>query len=136
MKNLLYLIFSMSFLTSYTNKNNPSAVSIVAETKIDIAYGKDSLQRMDIYLPAGRTTDLTTMYTHPWHSMIPQLLKMITGTTLSANPDLYKQYSPVNFVTPDSPPTIILQGDVDYVVNPSQSKLLKNKLDEAGVVSK
>src|SRR3954468_24917111 len=59
MKNLLYLIFSMSLLTSYTNKTNPSAVSIIAETKIDIAYGKDSLQRMDIYLPAGRTSDVT-----------------------------------------------------------------------------
>src|SRR3954454_2330334 len=206
MKNLLYLIFSMSLLTSYPNKNSPSHLPVVAETKIDVAYGKDSLQRMDIYLPAGRTsnvtkslilihgggwnsgdksnfavyidsfkhrlpdyaifninyrlvssnhifpvqendvkaavnfitthaeefeinknklvlvgasagahlallqaykntepkikavvdffgpTDLITMYNHPWHSMIPHLLKMVTGTTLSANPDLYKQY--------------------------------------------
>lgn len=239
----------MSLLASYGNKSIPSPVSI-AESKLDVAYGKDSLQRMDIYLPAGRTTtetkslilihgggwnsgdksnfaayidsfkhrlpgyaifninyrlvsesrifpaqendikaavdfiaahsgefqvnknklvllgasagahlallqaykntepqikavidffgptDLTTMYKHPWHPMIPHLLKMITGTTLSANPELYKEYSPVNFITPASPPTMILQGGVDYMVNPSQSQLLKNRLDESGVVNK
>jgi len=76
------------------------------------------------------------MYNDPWHSMIPHLLKMVTGTTLSANSDLYKQYSPVNFITPASPPTIILQGGVDYVVNPSESEILKNKLDKAGVINK
>src|SRR4051794_40480639 len=34
-------------------------------------------------------TDLTTMYKHPWHPMIPSLLKIVIGTTLSANPQLY-----------------------------------------------
>src|SRR3954452_20730080 len=59
MKNLLYLIFSMSLLTSYPNKNSPPHLPVVAETKIDVAYGKDSLQRMDIYLPEGRTSNVT-----------------------------------------------------------------------------
>jgi acetyl esterase/lipase len=49
----------MSLLTSYPNKNSPSHPSFVTETKIDVAYGKDSLQRMDIYLPPGRTSYVT-----------------------------------------------------------------------------
>src|SRR3954466_5361914 len=59
MKNFLHIIFSMSLLASYPNKNSPSLISIAGETKVDVAYGKDSLQRMDIYLPAGRTRDVT-----------------------------------------------------------------------------
>jgi acetyl esterase/lipase len=242
----------MSILTTSCHNNSNAAVDVsaIAETKIDVAYGKDPLQRMDIYLPAGRRsvttkslilihgggwnsgdksnfaiyidsfkhrlpdyaifninyrfvsdkhhfpaqendvkaaidfiaarseefqinkdklvllgasagahlgllqaykntepkikavvdffgpTDLVTMYNHPWHSMIPYLLKMLTGTTPSANADLYKQYSPINFITPSSPPTIILHGSHDYVVDPSQSELLKKKLEQAGVVTK
>jgi acetyl esterase/lipase len=78
-------------------------------------------------------TDLTVMYNEPWHSMIPYLLQMLTGTTPSANPKIYQQSSPAYFVTAKTPPTLILQGGSDQVVDPSQSRLLKDKLEKAGV---
>ena len=78
-------------------------------------------------------TDLLAMYNHPWHPMIPFLLQMLTGTTPSANIAIYQQSSPAYFVNKQSPPTLILQGGSDNIVDPSQSKLLKEKLDSAGI---
>lgn len=78
-------------------------------------------------------TDLTTMYHKPWHSMIPYLLLALTGTTPSADPKVYQQSSPVHFVTAESAPTLILQGGSDQIVHPSQSRLLKDRLQKAGV---
>jgi acetyl esterase/lipase len=78
-------------------------------------------------------TDLVAMYQHPWHPLIPYALQMVTGTTPLANPELYKQSSPINFVNSHSAPTLIFHGEHDNVVNISQSKELKNKLEQAGV---
>jgi dipeptidyl aminopeptidase/acylaminoacyl peptidase len=74
------------------------------------------------------------MYNKPWHSMIPYLLQALTGTTPAQNIKAYKASSPVSFVTKNSPPTLILHGGSDNIVDPSQSKLLAAKLKEAGVV--
>jgi acetyl esterase/lipase len=79
-------------------------------------------------------TDLVTMYQHPWHTLVPYALQMITGTTPKQNIELYRQSSPVNFINSTSPPTLILHGAQDQVVDLSQSKLLQNKLQQAGVV--
>jgi acetyl esterase/lipase len=78
-------------------------------------------------------TDLTAMYQKPWHPLVPYALQMITGSTPSNNPAIYYQSSPVNYVNEHSAPTLILHGGSDHVVNVSQSKELKNKLDAAGV---
>jgi dipeptidyl aminopeptidase/acylaminoacyl peptidase len=58
---------------------------------------------------------------------------MITGTTPKQNATLYRQSSPINFVSAHSAPTLILHGGSDKIVNVSQSKTLKSKLDKAGV---
>jgi acetyl esterase/lipase len=61
MKSLITLLFSMSLLTACSkNPNGSTNTPIeqnVAETKLNIAYGKDTAQRMDVYLPANRNTD-------------------------------------------------------------------------------
>lgn len=80
-------------------------------------------------------TDLLEMYRHPWHPMIPYLLQTLTGTTPDSNESIYQQSSPAYFVTYQTPPTLILQGGSDNIVAPSQSKLLKQKLDKAGVAN-
>ena len=66
--------------------------------------------------------------------MIPYLLQMLTGTTPSVNPKAYQQSSPAYYVNAQSAPTLILQGGNDYIVDPSQSRLLKEKLEKAGVI--
>lgn len=78
-------------------------------------------------------TDLTAMYNHPWHPLVTFALQMVTGTTLKENPEIFKQSSPVNFISQNSPPTLIFHGGKDMIVNLSQSRELQNKLRHHGV---
>jgi acetyl esterase/lipase len=78
-------------------------------------------------------SNLEAMYDKPWHPLVPVALQMITGATPQSNPDLYRQSSPVNFVNIHSAPTLIFHGGKDQVVNISQSKSLKWRLDSANV---
>jgi acetyl esterase/lipase len=80
-------------------------------------------------------TDLTVMFRKPWHPLVPFVMQMITGTTPDSNPDIYRKSSPVNFVSSASAPTLILHGGKDNIVDLSQSKDLKSKLDKAGVTN-
>jgi acetyl esterase/lipase len=84
---------------------------------------------IDYFGPA----DLVAMYQKPGHPAVPLALQMITGTTPEQNKNLFKSSSPIEFVTPASPPTLILHGGKDQVVDVSQSQALANKLKEAGV---
>lgn len=78
-------------------------------------------------------TDLTAMYQKPWHPLVPLALQMITGTTPAADADLFKASSPIEFASADAPPTLLLHGDRDQVVDVSQSKLLAAKLKAVAV---
>jgi dipeptidyl aminopeptidase/acylaminoacyl peptidase len=73
------------------------------------------------------------MFKKPWHPYVPFVLQMITGTTPSQNQSIYKESSPINYVSAHSAPTLILHGNKDQIVSVSQSKALKTKLDNAGV---
>lgn len=81
---------------------------------------------VDIYGPV----DLTTEYarTHP-------LVTGFLGQSFEEAPQLYAEASPVIYLDPDDPPTLILHGSSDDLVPASQSVLLKNKLDELGIPS-
>ena len=46
-----------------------------------------------------------------------------------------KEISPIYFVTPDDPPTLIIQGDADQLVPLQQSQTFIVKLKEAGVIN-
>ena len=78
-------------------------------------------------------TDLLTMYNNPWHPLVPLALQMVTGTTPQLNKELFVASSPISFVNAQTPPTLILHGGKDEVVNASQSKALAEKLKAAGV---
>jgi acetyl esterase/lipase len=80
-------------------------------------------------------TDLADMYNNPPNPLIPFLLLQVTGGNPGSLPMLYQQSGPINFVTAQSPPTIILHGGIDIVVSYSQSVLLKNKLQTFGVIN-
>jgi len=80
-------------------------------------------------------TDLVAMYRNPWHPLVPYALQMITGTTPDNNAELYKQSSPINFVTATSAPTLIFHGGNDNIVDLSQSKALKKSLEAGGVAN-
>ena len=78
-------------------------------------------------------TDLVDMYNNPPTQLVPLLLNAVTGATPTTNNTIYTQSSPVNFVTSQSPPTIVLHGGTDIVVSASQSLLLNTKLAISGV---
>lgn len=84
---------------------------------------------VDYFGPA----DLVAMYQNPWHPLVPLALQMVTGTSPLKNKELYTSSSPVYFVTQQSPPTLILHGGRDAVVDISQSELLAKKLKSEGV---
>lgn len=83
---------------------------------------------VDFFGPA----DLTSMYNNPWNAMIPHLMESAIGGTPQTN-KAYHELSSVNFINADTPPTLIFHGKQDYIVDVSQSKLLQQKLQQAGV---
>lgn len=79
-------------------------------------------------------TDMTDLYNHPANPAIPAEIEILMGGTPTTNPTLYQQSSPINFVTAQSPPTIILQGGMDPLVPVVQATSLNAKLQTLGVI--
>lgn len=82
-------------------------------------------------------TDIAAMHTFYASSPINQLaLQLLLNGTPSTNAALYQSSSPINFVTAQSQPTLILHGTADPIVPISQSTALKTKLETVGVYTK
>jgi len=75
--------------------------------------------------------DLTAMY--HYNPLIASGLQQVTGTTPTINPVLYQQSGPYNFITAQSPPTLLLQGGADPLVPPVQATMVRDKLQSVGV---
>jgi len=81
-------------------------------------------------------TDMTGLYNFYASNTTDQLaFQILMNGTPASNASLYSQSSPINFVTTQSPPTIIFHGSIDNVVPVDQSTSLKNKLLSAGVAA-
>jgi acetyl esterase/lipase len=78
-------------------------------------------------------TDLADMYRNPINPATPLLLGAVVGAALPDNPNAYAQNSPVTFVNPQVPPTMIVQGGKDSLVAVSQSTILRDKLQQQNV---
>ena len=86
---------------------------------------------VDLYGP----TDMADMYNNPG-SYPPSLIAALLSGTPTTNPTLYQQSSSINFVNASSCPTIVLQGALDPLVNPTtQSVALVTKLTAATVIN-
>lgn len=84
---------------------------------------------IDMFGPADMV-DLYNSLTDPIERFGLQTL--MSGTPTS-NAALYQSASPINFITAQNPPTLILHGGMDPIVPISQSIALKAKLQAAGV---
>ncbi len=62
------------------------------------------------------------------------VVKAFLGKTYEEDPDLYVKASPITYLTPDDPPTLILHGTIDETVPIAQADLLARKLKELGVM--
>jgi acetyl esterase/lipase len=67
---------------------------------------------------------------------IPDVLKSIMNATLESNPNIFYESSPINYVSSNSPPTLMLHGDKDMIVPLEQAYLLRDKLQEFGISNK
>jgi acetyl esterase/lipase len=79
---------------------------------------------VEIYGP----TDFTTKYSRN-HPLIAGFL----AHSYQEAPQLYMEASPINYLTKNAPPTLILHGTRDMLVPISQAELLKDRLDSLGV---
>jgi len=62
MKNIALFFLSFILLTSCKKSTAVSNnVVLEAQTLTDVSYGNDAAQKMDVYLPAGRSTDSTKL---------------------------------------------------------------------------
>jgi acetyl esterase/lipase len=82
---------------------------------------------VDEFGPTDLTAPLNTAYQR---SILSALLD---GATLQSNPTIYRDASPIFDVSPHSAAMLIVQGNSDNVVPPSQSQELQNKLQQAQV---
>lgn len=80
-------------------------------------------------------TDLPDMHAHPASQYAPLLLEALIGATPQQNLSAYQQSSPTFFVNSSTPPTLLLHGGKDDLVAYSQSEMLRDKLNAAGVVN-
>jgi len=78
-------------------------------------------------------TDMAEMYSRQYNSYYQYALQLLVGGTPSTKPEVFRQASPIHFVSNSSAPTLLLHGGKDGLVPPAQSKKLKEKLDKAGV---
>ncbi len=77
-------------------------------------------------------TDMTTPYARGV-SETNQAVSAFFSGTYKQQPDRYAAGSPLNYVTPDDPPTLILHGTVDELVPINQADILAKKLAAVGV---
>jgi len=80
-------------------------------------------------------TDLLDLYTHSSNPLVPLTLMQVTGKTPAEDTLVYTDSSPINFVSANSPPTILFQGGKDPLVNTQQQTMLRAKLTNAGVIN-
>jgi len=80
-------------------------------------------------------TDMIYGYTHPANPAVldsKAVLEAYLGGSPASVPTTYHDASPINFVGPKTPSTLLIHGDRDALVSPMQSILLAEKLAAGG----
>ena len=80
------------------------------------------------------SSDLRYSYEHPENPKVIDtrgILEAYLGGSPDKVPSLYDAASPINFVGPGLPPTLLIHGGRDELLSPMQSELLDAKLAEA-----
>jgi acetyl esterase/lipase len=71
-----------------------------------------------------------------FHRLDPASRKFVPITDEDAIREIGRSVSPINHVSPDDPPTLIIHGDADKLVPIQQAEIIVEKLKEAGVEAK
>jgi acetyl esterase/lipase len=120
-------------------KINPGKIALVgasagAHLALLQAYKNNNDDRIKAVVDLFGPTDLVSLYNdHPVPAASQPVLVNFLGATPVSKSTLYREASPINFVTSQTVPTLIFHGDADYIVPIAQSIALKNKLQAANV---
>ena len=132
---------AVDFITSKASeyKINPNKIVLLgfsagAHLALLQAYKNNSSGRIKAVIDLFGPTDLVTLFNnHPFPPASQPVLVNFLGATPTSNPIIYRDASPINFVTNQSVPTQIFHGALDFVVPISQSNALKSKLEASNV---
>lgn len=80
---------------------------------------------INFYGPADLTTDFARK--------AGAVMKFLEGKRFEEAPEIYEKASPVRYIDPEDPPTLIFHGTLDEIVPVNQSDILKACLEDAGV---
>jgi acetyl esterase/lipase len=86
----------------------------------------DRRKRVKAVVAGGAPSDLT-------YYSEGRLIRNFLGGTLEEVPELFHEASPVNHVTPSSPPYFLYHGDQDTLVNPDHLREMELELKANGV---
>lgn len=116
------------------NREKMAALGVSAGAHLVLlqAY-KNNTPKLKAVVDMFGPTDLVALYNGATTPLEQLILQALLKGTPATNAELYQTSSPVNYVSAQSPPTLILQGGVDPLVAPSQSSSLKVKLEAANV---
>lgn len=95
-------------------------------------FGADASVRPRAVIDFFGPTDFT-VFTTPPPAGAEDVIGQLLGASPRDRPDLAKAASPVTYVTAASPPVLILHGEKDDVVPPSQSQVISDLLKKANV---
>lgn len=91
---------------------------------------QEPLRPADAFISVAPITDLR----EPAQTQFPiaiSFIEQFMGATHYEEPELYAQASPVSYVTPQAPPSLLIHGALDDVVPVRQTEALHESLDQA-----
>jgi acetyl esterase/lipase len=97
----------------------------------DVGQYLDQSSRVNVVVDMYGVHDFTTEYVV---GNLRGLDRMVFGAKSPQDPKL-AQASPVNYITPDDPPFLILHGDLDETIPVTQSQIFHDRLVAGGVSS-
>ncbi|HUQ64790.1 MAG TPA: alpha/beta hydrolase [Flavitalea sp.] len=131
------ITFLKSKAADYNISENFIYVGISAGAHLALLQG---YKHNDVLQPKGIVSffgpvDLQRLYVNS-DSTIPGQLKFIMNATLEGNPNIFYSSSPINYISSNTAPTLMLHGDQDRLVPIEQAYMLQARLEENGVFNK
>jgi dipeptidyl aminopeptidase/acylaminoacyl peptidase len=97
----------------------------------DVGQYTEQSSRIQVVIDMFGPSDLAKMFNEKGRRLVTQVF----GVSGPEDPILTTS-SPISYITPDDPPFLILQGEEDEVVSPTQSQLLYDQLVATGLPAK
>ena len=95
-------------------------------------FGNENISILDHFRSLGYNLDAAFDY-HQWNDQLNRFERIVDP---EARTEYFRRNSPLNFVSEDDPPILLIHGSKDILVPIQQSEIFAVRLKEAGVPSK